>query len=183
MMRTWTHRAVIALSALAFAVPALAAGPETTTDDKLNQILAQLQDLSTRVRASQVAQDIQQSEIKAMQDEIDRLRADLSRLTDEMHRAAVVQPNVAASINPAQPVAPGIPPAGGTITLENHYSSPATVVINGQSYRVMPGERADISAPAGRFSYSVLTDNYGVVQGTTNRYLAPGRDFPITINP
>ena len=184
MMRTWTFRAVIALSAVALSAPAGWAGPETpTTDDKLNQILAQLQDLGTRVRATQVAQDIQQSQIKATQDEIDRLRADLSRLTDELHRAAVVQPNIAASINPAQPVAPGGLLARGTITLVNDYSFPATIVINGRDYRVMPGQRAVVDSPAGRFDYAVLTDNYGMVQGATNRYLAPGRDFPITINP
>jgi hypothetical protein len=182
MMRTWTVR-VLAVSAVAFAAQAAWAAPEPqTTDDKLNQILAQLQDLGTRVRATQVGQEIQQSQIKAMQDEIDRLRADLSRLTDEMHRASV-QTNIAGSINPNAPAVPGGPPAGGTIALENRYSFPATVVINGQSYRLMPGERAEISAPAGRFTYAVLTDNYGVVRAATERYLAPGRDFPITIHP
>lgn len=183
MMRTWTLRAVLALSVVA-AAPAAWAAPEppTTTDDKLNAVLAQLQQLNTRLAALQLNQDIQ---IKAVQDDVSRLKDDMRNLQDEVRRltAGSVQPNVAASINPNQPVAPGGALVNGTITLENRYSSPATVVVNGQSYRLVPGERVDIAAPAGRFTYAVLTDNYGLVQGTTSRYLAPGRDFPITINP
>ncbi len=116
-----------------------------------------------------------------MQGDIDRLKDDLRRLNDEVRRLSVAPPpSIAASINPA---APATPLVTSNILLENRYSSPATVVINGVSYRINPFERRTVPEPVGRFTYEVYTDNYGLVQGLADRYLSPSRDFPITINP
>ncbi len=181
MMRTWTLRGLTALLALAVAVPMLRAVPppeSPTTEDRLTLVLDQLRDVRSRLAE---IQDNQLLQIKSMQGDIDRLKEEMRRLSDEVHRlSATTQTNVAASINPNPPTAILVT---GTIQLENRYSFPATVVINGLSYRLNPLERRSVTEPAGRFTYSVYTDNYGLVQGVTDRYLSPGREFPITINP
>ena len=115
-----------------------------------------------------------------MQGEISRLKDDIRHLGDEVRRLSTTQTNVAASINPAAPAAALVT---GTIILENRYPFPATIVINGQSYRVNPFEQRRVSEPVGRFNYAVYTDNGYVAQPQSDRFLAPGRDFPITINP
>ena len=180
MMRTWTLRGLTALLTLAVAVPMLRAAPPSeslTTEDRLTLVLDQLRDVRSRLAE---IQDNQLLQIKSMQGDIDRLKEEMRRLTDEMHRLSVAPPTIAASINPNPPATPLVT---GTIQLENRYSYPATVFINNQSYRLNPFERRSVAEPAGRFNYSVYTDNYGLVQGVTDRYLSPGRDFPITINP
>src|SRR5581483_940053 len=126
-------------------------------------------------------EDLQGVKIAALQDQIDQLKLDLRRLNDDLRRQPAVTPSISASINPAQPVAPL--PAAGRIVLENHYTWPATIVVNNQSYRLQPFERAVLTAPAGPFTYAAYTDNVGLVQGEVTRVLAPGRDFPIVINP
>jgi cell division protein FtsB len=186
MMRTRTLRGLAVLFAVSFAVSAVHAGPEPlTTDDKLNQILSQLDklnqlpnqvhELRMKVSDIQANQDLQ---IKTTQEDIDRLKAEVRRLSDDVKRLSTITPNISASINPAPAL-----PAASTILLENRYSVPATVFINGLPYRLMPFERLNVVHPVGAFNYAVTTDNYGLVQGLTNRYLAPNRDFPITINP
>ena len=79
--------------------------------------------------------------------------------------------------------APASPLVTGNIVLENQYGAPASFVINGQTYRVLPFARAVVTAPVGPFTYAVATDDFGTVQGPTNRFLAPGRDFPIIVHP
>ena len=180
MMRTWTLRSLTALLTLTVAVPLLRAAPPSesqSTEDRLTQVLDQLRDV--RAKLTDI-QDNQLLQIKSMQGDIARLNEDVRRLSDEVHHLSTTQTSIAASINPNPPATPLVT---GAIQLENRYSYPATVVINGLSYRLNPFERRSVTEPAGRFSYSVYTDNYGLVQGVTDRYLSPGRDFPITINP
>lgn len=181
MMRTWTVRGLVALLTLAVAVPALRAAPPSdnpTIDDKLTELLIQQQKMQLKLNTIQATQDVQ---LKSMQDDIDRLKDDLRRLGDEVRRLSVAPaPSIAASINPAAPAGPLVT---SDILLENRYVSPATVYINGQAYRLNPYERRSVPEPVGRFTYSVYTDNYGLVQGPTERFLSPTRDYPITINP
>jgi predicted PurR-regulated permease PerM len=185
MMRTWTTRILTALIAVSLAAASVHAGPESvTTDEKLNQILSQLdrltqvpdqiQDLKMKVNRLQANQDLQ---IKTTQEDIERLRAEVNRLSDDVKRLSTTT-NIAASINPAP-----VLPAAGAILLDHRYVSPATVFINGLPYRLMPFEQRRVVHPVGAFNYAVYTDNYGLVQGVTNRFLVPNRDFPITINP
>ena len=180
MMRTWTLHGLVALLSLAVVVPALRAAPPTDnpTDDKATEILIQqIKKIRLQLDAIQTTQDVQ---LKSMQDDIDRLKDDLRRLSDEVRRLSAAPPNIAASINPAAPASPLVT---SNILLENRYSSPATVYINGTPYRLNPFERRTVPEPVGRFSYAVYTDDYGLIQGLTDRYLSPSRDFPITINP
>jgi outer membrane murein-binding lipoprotein Lpp len=180
MMRTWTLRGLAALIAVAVAASAVrAAGPESpnSTEEKLNKILSQLQELDTRLNLLLANESAQRSEI-------DRLRADVDRLNDEMRRLSPAPTtNISASINPANPASPATPAGMGNIVLDNQYGSPASFIINGRTYRVMPFSRAVVASPPGPFVYAVATDDFGTVQGPTNRVLAPGRDFPIVVHP
>lgn len=145
MMHTWTLRGLTALLALAVAVPMLHAAPPSesqTTEDRLALVLDQLRDV--RAKLADI-QDNQLLQIKSMQGDIDRLKEEMRRLSDEVHRlSAATQTSVAASINPNPPATPLVT---GTIDLENRYSFPATVVINGLSYRINPLDAAASSNP------------------------------------
>ncbi len=177
MMRTWTLRtlAAVALTVVVAASAVRAASPElpSTTDEKLNRILDELADLNTRLGLIHANQSLQRADI-------DRLRADVDRLNDEMRRLSATSTSVAASINPDAPASPTVT---GNIVLENRYGSPASFIINGRTYRVMPFSQAVVTTPVGPFNYAVTTDDFGTVQGPTNRFLAPGRDFPIIVHP
>ena len=167
-MHTTTVRGLAALLAFVVAASSVRAGPE---DDKV----AQLQDLANKLSQVQIKQDLL---ITAMQNDIGQLKADVNRLNEEMRRLSPIKTNIAASINP-NPVLP----VTGTILLANHYSYPATFIVNGQSIRVPPSEGRRVVAPIGRFTFSVYTDNDGLVYAPVERSLAAGRDFPISINP
>ncbi len=181
MMCTWTLRTFVALAAVALAVSTMRAAPPefpTSTDEKLTQVLLQLQEVKSRLSTMQAAQDMQ---IQLMQDDIDRMKSDVARLKDEVRRLSATSTSVAASINPAAPAVPQL--ATGNIVVDNLYNTPATVVINNQNFRVEPFQHLSVPATVGRFTYAVYTDGFGQVQAPTNRYLAPGHDFPITIHP
>jgi hypothetical protein len=177
MTRTWTYCALFALAAASLAVSTTRATPPeppAITDDKA--ILIQLQTITSKLNAMQATQDTQ---LKSMQDDIDRLKNDVARLNDELRRLSATSNSVAASINPAAPVAP-LPV--GSVLVDNQYLFPATVFINGQPYRVMPFSQARINNIPSRFTYSVSTDDSGPILGSTTRTLTAGRDFPITIH-
>jgi hypothetical protein len=175
-MYTTTVRGLAALLAFVVAASSVRAGPETLlSDEKLSQVLAQLQEVTNKLSAIQISQDVQ---LHSMQNDVNQLKADVNRLNEEMRRLSPVKTNIAASINP-NPVLP----VTGTILLANHYSYPATFIVNGQSIRVPPSEGRRVVAPVGRFTFSVYTDNDGLVYAPVERSLTAGRDFPISINP
>ena len=176
-MYTSILRGLAALLALVVAASLVRAGPETPpNDDKLSQVLTQLQEVTNKLSAIQIRQDIQ---IQSMQNDVNQLKADVSRLNEEMRRLSTVKTNIAASINPEAAA-----PVTGTILLENHYRFPATVIVNGQALRVMPSEGRRVVAPAGRFTFEVYTDDRAnPVHPLADRLLAAGRPFPIIVNP
>ena len=167
-MRTTTVRGLAALLAFVVAVSSVRAGPE---DDKLSQ----LQDVANKLSQIQLKQDIL---ITSMQNDVNQLKADVNRLNEEIRRLSAVKTTIAASINPNPAL-----PVTGTILLANHYSYPATFIVNGQSIRVPPSEGRRVTAPVGRFTFSVYTDNDGLVYAPVERSLTAGRDFPISVNP
>ena len=180
MMRNRTFHGIAVVLVLALAVPALRAAPPSETqsvEDRLTQVLDQLRDIKARVGNIQANQDLQ---ARSMQDDIDHLKDDMRRLADEVRRLSAARPAIAASINPVPPTASG----SGVILLTNNYGYPATVYINNKPFRVEPSAQVRVTdTPVGAFTYSVVTDNGYVAQQPTNRVLAAGRDFPITINP
>jgi hypothetical protein len=174
MVRSWTILGSAVLLTLALAAPAARAdNPEFKNDsDKLTEVLRRLHDLQDKVAELQAGQALQ---IKAMQDDINRLKEEVARLEQGMAQA-----RISGSINPN----PNPPLVTGTIRLENRYAAPATFVINGTSYRLMPSEVVTVTdQPVGRFTYKVFTDDFGLVQPPVDRFLSPTRTFPITVHP
>jgi hypothetical protein len=172
-MHITTLRGLAALLAFVVAASSVRAGPE---DDKLSQVLTQLQEVTNKLSQIQIRQDIQ---ITSMQNDVSQLKADVSRLNEEVRRLGAVKTNISASINPDAAA-----PATGTILLENHYRFPATMIVNGQSLRVMPSEERHVVAPVGRFTFEVYTDDQvNPVHSLADRLLVAGRPFPIIVNP
>jgi HAMP domain-containing protein len=167
-MHTTTVRGLAALLVFVAAASSVRAGPE---DDKVSQ----LQDLANKLSQIQIKQDIL---ITSMQNDIGQLKADVNRLNEEVRRLSPVKTNISASINPEV-----APPATGTLILTNHYSYPATFIVNGRSIPVPPSQVARVLLPVGRFNFSVYTDNDGLVYAPVDRNLTAGRTFPITLNP
>jgi uncharacterized coiled-coil protein SlyX len=91
-------------------------------------------------------------DITALKGEVTQIRTDLARLQDGV-RAGTGAPRTSMSINP--------PPAGGLATgrvrLVNRWMDPVTVLMDGASYQLAPGETRLVTKPAGSFQYEVLT--------------------------
>jgi len=176
---SWKILVPAVLTALAAVSAARADNPEfpKSDSDKLTEILRQMRNVQERLDRVEANQNLQ---IHGMQDDIARLRDDLARLREQLARIDQAQTRISASINPDRP------PAGlvtGTIRLENRWASPATFVINGRSYRLMPGDIRAVTETAGKFTYEVHTDDFGMIQRPVDRFLEPTRTFPITVNP
>ncbi len=151
-MHTTTLRGLAALLAFVVAASSVRAGPETqTSDDKLSQVLAELQDVTRKLSAIQIRQDV---EITSMQNDVTELKAHVNRLSDEVRRLSGVKTTISASINPEVAA-----PTRATLVLTNHYSFPATFYVNGRAIRVEPAQQVRVPEPAGRFSYEIYTDD------------------------
>jgi hypothetical protein len=76
------------------------------------------------------------------------------------------------------------PAAGGVVHLENRYSVPVTVYINGRAQPLGAFQRLNVEGvPAGVFTYEVMAEGFGLIQQTTARTLPPGGSHNIYINP
>ncbi|HVS39884.1 MAG TPA: hypothetical protein VMS17_30275 [Gemmataceae bacterium] len=176
MMRTWTVRALVALTAAAMISSAVrATPPEPTGDEKQTQIL--LQELLAKMNALQASQDLQ---TKMMQADIEHLKAEVNRLNEEVKRLSKTTTSVAASVNPEAPEAPQL---AGDIVADNRTPGGVMVFINGHGYEVPPLQQTRIKGVPGRFSYYVTADAFGMIQAPSNRNSIPGHDFLIVIGP
>jgi hypothetical protein len=74
------------------------------------------------------------------------------------------------------------PPTGsnlGTIRLRNHFPGPISIVVNGRSNQLIPGETVLLeSQPVGSFTFEVLG-----IEPSQTRSLAPGETITITVYP
>jgi hypothetical protein len=66
--------------------------------------------------------------------------------------------------------------ATGKVQLDNEWTTPMTVIVDGLSYRLEPGQRQTISKPAGNFTYEVLG-----VQSAVTRTVRPNETLTIRI--
>jgi TolA-binding protein len=175
-MRTWMRLIPAILLATPFTGPAYAADAETDKKiDQLQKDVAQLRkDLeslreevkNSNARGAKVSEDLQ--EIKTILRDLANRQAALTR------QAAYGPPGIPSGATPS-PTA--------TITVQNTYSAAATVRINGQSYRVAPGQTMPIlGVPTGTFQYSVDVDGYGTVEPLRTDTLQPA-GYRITIYP
>lgn len=170
-MRTWMRLIPAVLLILPFA-PALlhAADPEIPIKkedfDKLKEKIDKLQ--------SEMTANSQRA--KATADDVRAIRQELERIRELLERMAVQQGVIQrqAGYDPRSISASAPTPTTATITLQNSYSAPATVHINGRSFRVEPNQTLRIpDSPTGTFQYFVDVEGYGRVEQPRTDTLRP----------
>lgn len=158
-----TH-AFLALAFAAFAGPGIAA--DVTTETAKDDIARQLKEMKASIDALTNIQKAQ-TDIEELKRQVTQIRQDLDELRRTMtttRSAGYVAPQTTST---------------GRVRLVNTYMEPMTVVVNGKSYPIAPGEQRYTDAlPAGTFSYEVLG-----VQSLRDRMLAANETFTINIYP
>lgn len=176
-MRTWTRLIPAVLVAVPFTWSSLRAAEETADQKikKLQDDVAQIQkDLESikkevkdsNARGARVAEDLE---------DIKTILRDIANRQAAISRQSAYGP---AALPPAAQI-----PATGAITVQNNYSSRATVRINGRPYDVGIGQSIRIrDVPTGAFQYSVDVEGYGTVEQPRTDTL-PAAGYRITIYP
>jgi hypothetical protein len=167
-MRTWTRLTSAVLLTLALFCPTLrAADPPETNAQKIEQLQKEV---------AQLQKDVLEMR-KDLLDNAARRNAtaeQLARIQELLERMALQQGVIRQAGFDPRSVAPGGAPATtATITLQNTYLAPATVRINGQSYRVSPGQTLPIAFPIGTIQYSVDVDGTGTLEPLRTDTLQP----------
>jgi hypothetical protein len=179
-MRTWMKLIPAVLLAIPFTWSPLRAADDATDQkikklqDDVAQMRKDLESLREEVRTSsargaKVAEDLQ----------------DIKNMLRDMNREASIRRYGPSSLVPGVP--PSIPPGAAipptaTVTVQNTYSAAATVRINGQSYRLAPGQTLPVLMPTGTIQYSVDVDGFGTVEQLRTDTL-PATGYRITIYP
>src|SRR5262249_1351615 len=73
------------------------------------------------------------------------------------------------------------PPPTGRIRLVNNFNRHATVFLNDVAYRLEPGRTAEVTLPAGAYSFWVAVDGFAMVQPPTTGTLTAGVSRTIEI--
>jgi len=159
--------------ALLATMPVLAADPELSDKEKLDRILRDMQTVKSDLeKLNTVAVQVQ-----ATTKDLRELQKRMESLEQAMERLAASRVRVSSSFTPTEP-------ATGTIMVQNRYSVPVTVFVNGQQYPVPSFETRRIAGvPAGNFRYEVQAEGFGVIQPAVPRSLNANETFSIFINP
>jgi hypothetical protein len=119
------------------------------------------------------------TEIRTISDLLGRLREFDDRMRNIEGRLGSGDGRIARSITPDRPGA-----MAGSIRLDNTSGLPATVIINGISYRMGPFETRTLSnRPLGAYTYDVDVEGFGTVRSGWQRTLVAGYRDVITIFP
>src|SRR5207244_2388875 len=116
------------------------------------------------------------SNVRTALNAIDDLKVEIARMKADMDKLRTKPQETRLTYPPPSEL--GIaPPATGRVEISNTYLTPMSVIVNGRSYRVAPGEtlRTD-PMPAGSFTYTVL----GVTEPRT-RLLEANKVFTILV--
>jgi archaellum component FlaC len=197
MMRTWKLIGLNALlAAMLAAAPALAEDPPKNTDkpeelqkqlkglresvDKMNEVLESMKTLPSDMKNFRADYD---RDMQSAKREINDLREDLRRLKSDVEslRKAPTGLSREAGFAPGMTTTPNlIPIPTGRVQLSNTWGAPVSVIVNGRSYPVLPGEvRFTDPVPAGTFSYEVI----GITPPNNVRTLAAGETYRINVYP
>ena len=202
MTRTWKLIGLNALlAAMLAAAPALADDASKSTD-KPDEVQKQLRDIKTDIKTLRESIDKMNEVLESMKTlpgdvkhfhsdyntEIQASKRDISDLKEEMRRLksdveslrkAPTGLSREAGFAPGMTVNPNPIPTG-RVQLSNTWSAPVSVVVNGRSYPVLPGEvKFTEPIPAGTFSYEVL----GITAPNNLRALAAGETYRINVFP
>lgn len=176
MSYRWPTLALPLLVVAALAARTAAADPEfkLTESQKLDEVLRQLRDLKAAVDSlDRVRADLRsfqtQEELRGqtLHERIDRVNDRIGGLENRIKRlesdleAMRAPPTTANRISGYSPLANGAPPpaAGppiGTVRLRNDCPYEVSMVVNGLSYQLAPGEVRMTTQPAGALTYEVL---------------------------
>jgi len=179
MKRTGTRIAFLTLLVAWLVVaPAGAQDKDKSSDVQTIEVLKQaVAELQRRVTA--LEGQVKDARPAAPDTRLEDLRKDLNDLRQQLSR-------IESAVKPTgqERVARAFTPGTGIISLENTSGVAATVVINGKSYRVEPGENVPLrDLPAGEFFYEVRADGFGTIQSQVLRTLKPNEKFTITVYP
>jgi hypothetical protein len=182
MTTRWKMLGLSTLLAAAVAVaPARAEDtdtPKLTDSQKLDLLLQQCKDMQRSLATlDSIKDDLKtlRAKTEMLQDRVDGLHGRLNSMTtankdvfdgfherlrkleadlDALHKQLDSQTRVSGYGPTASPPSP---PPPGTIRLRSTYPALVTVVVNGTSYQLAPGETRDLAGqPAGTFTYEVL---------------------------
>jgi hypothetical protein len=155
--------------------------------DKLKAAVDKLADVEKRLsefegRSAQSVTRLQ-SDLATAKETIRTLQQDVAFLKDQI-RGMKGEPYIARRIEgngPPAPGAPAVPVRNAQLRLINDYIAEVGVVVNGVSYRLIPGQQVQVTVPAGTLNYQVL----GVQPTMQTRLLGPDeiKDIRIHVAP
>lgn len=165
--------------------PTSAAEPAETADRlqkierDIGELKTQLKDLDLKTRLEGIDKYLEQlskdmplhiTQIQKNTSDINALKEEVSKLQKAVAELQKNPPRVSLS--------PPETPQTGSIQLLNAWMTPMSVVVDGVSYQLQPGESRMIPRAAGNFSYEVLG-----LQPRLTRTVAAGETFTIRIGP
>jgi TolA-binding protein len=187
-MRTWM-KLIAAVLLIPLATPALLHAADDTAIKKedFQELIDKVDKLQSDMTANNLRGTRTAEELRVIREELQSIRKILERM-ENMAREQERNAERIARFGPSTSPPGGPPPAAplpptGTITVQNTYSAPATVRINGQPYEVGIGQtRAIYSVPTGPFQYSVEVEGFGMVEPPRTATL-PATGYRINIVP
>ena len=141
----------------------------TKTVEKLEAAVKKLQDVERSLTDYKSANA---AAIRQIQDDIDGLKIRIRQIEDDV-RVLRQSSGTQGSISRREAYDLGM----GRVRLSNEYLEEMSVVLNGATYRLLPGQTRTIQVPAGLFTYQVLNLQPTLQQRT----IEPGEEKPIRI--
>ena len=204
MTRTWKLIGLNALlAAMLAAAPALAADASKSTD-KPDEVQKQLRDIKTDIKTlresidkmNEVLESMKtlpgdvknfrsdyNTDIQATKRDINDLKEEVRRLKSDVEGLRKSPTNITREpgFAPGMTTNPNLNPIPtGRVQLSNTWGAPVSVIVNGRSYPVLPGEvKFTDPVPAGTFSYEVI----GITAPNNVRTLAAGETYRISVFP
>lgn len=112
--------------------------------------------------------------VRQLQNDVERLQSRVRQLEDEVR---ILRQLANAPSSTSKREAYDINARMGRVRLSNEYLEEMSVVVNGVSYRLMPGQTRTIQVPPGIFTYQVLQ----LQRTIQERPIEPGEEKPIRI--
>lgn len=159
--------AVVMGAAMLFAPSAVAA---EDMNDAVKKLEAAVKKLETTEKSLSEFRSVNASALRQVQEDMESLKARVRQLEDEVK--TLRPPSSTSKLGPADSTI-----RTGRIRLTNDYLEEMSVVINGMSYRLPPGQSRTVSVPAGTFTYQVLQ----LQRIPQERFINPDEEKPIRI--
>jgi len=162
-----------AVAAGLMASSALAADPKedlTIAVEKLQTAIKNLEDLEKRLNDYKVANAAALTQVK---DDVKSLESKVRQIEDDLKLLRSTVNNQASTSKRDTVEAPRT----ARIKLTNEFVEEMTVLLNGASYQMLPGQSRTITIPAGPFTYQVLN----LQQTVQDRTITAGEEKPIRI--